>query len=81
MERCGMDFKKVVIPEGGKLFKIHNFTFMFKGTNYNLEIDEYNDGTCTGHGEHSTDKSSVLESVSGKSIEECLNALIKKIKR
>ena len=63
----------------GKLFKVHNYTFMHKGTTYHIEIDEFADGTYTGHGEHSTDKSSVLESVSGSSIKECLESLIQKI--
>lgn len=73
-------WQKVKIPEGAKLFRVHNFTYMVRGVNYLLEIDEFQDGTFTGHGEHSTDKSRVLESVSGKSLDECLVALIKNIK-
>lgn len=76
-----MNWKKVALPEGAKLFKVHHFTYMFKGVNFHLEVDEFMDGTFTGHGEHSTDKSSVLASVSGRSAEECLNALIANAKR
>lgn len=76
-----MNWKMVSLPDGSKLFKTHNFTLMHRGTNYRLDIEEFADGTFSGHGEHSTDKSSVLESVSGTSLEDCLNALIKKIKK
>jgi hypothetical protein len=74
-----MDWKNVKIPAGSRLFKVHNFTFMHKGTNYVLEIDEFRDGSWSGHGEHSTDKASVIESVSGKSLQECLELLIAKV--
>lgn len=74
-----MDWKQAKIPSGGKLFKVNNFTFMFKGTNYTIEVDEFSDGTFTAHGEHATDKSSVFEPVSGKSMGDCLSALIAKI--
>jgi hypothetical protein len=53
---------------------------MIKGVTYHLEVDEFADGTFIGHGEHSTDKNSLLESVNGKSVQECLDALIKKAK-
>jgi hypothetical protein len=74
-----MDWKKVNTPTGSKLFKVHIFTFMHKGVNYSLEVDEFLDGTCTGHGEHSTDKSSILEPVSGATVSECLQSLISRI--
>ena len=73
-----MDWKSVQ-TNGGKIFKVHNFTYMHKGATYLLEVDEFADGNCSGHGEHSTDKSNVLESVSGNSVKECLEALIAKI--
>lgn len=76
-----MSWKKVTLPEGAKLFQAHTFTYMHKGVTYHLEVDEFADGTYTGHGEHSTDKNSFLESVSGKSVEDCLAALIKSIKK
>lgn len=75
-----MDWKKVKTPDGAKLFKVHNFTYMIKGSTYHLEVDEFQDGTVTGHGEHSTDKSHVLESVSASSLKDCVEALIKNIK-
>ena len=75
-----MNWNKVTVPDGAKLFQIHDFAFMYKGNTYKLEVDAFVDGTFTGHGEHSTDKSHVLASVSGKSVEECLNALINHIK-
>ena len=74
-----MDWKKAKIPSGGRLFKVHNFTFMRKGVTYHLEVDEYNDGAFTGHGEHSTDKNLMIESVSATSVTECLEALMSKI--
>jgi len=74
-----MDWKSVTIPNGSRLFKVHNFTFMYKGTTFLLEVDEFRDGTFSGHGENSTDRSSVVESVSGKTLKECLDALIVKV--
>lgn len=74
-----MNLKSVKVPAGGKLFKVHNFTYMSKGTTFHLEVDEFSDGACTGHGEHSTDKNSFIESVNGKSVEDCLNMLIERI--
>jgi len=75
-----MNWNKVTVPDGAKLFQIHDFAYMHKGNTYKLEIDAFADGSFSGHGEHSTDKNHLLASVSGKSIEECLNALIKNIK-
>ena len=74
-----MNWKLVKNHAGGKLFKVHNFTYMVKGVTYHLEVDEYHDGICAGHGEHSTDKNSFVESVSAKSTEECLNLLLDRI--
>lgn len=76
-----MDFKKVAIPEGARLYQAHQLTYIYKGVTYLLEIDEHADGSFTGHGEHSTDKSSVLASVNGRTAEECLSALINKIRK
>jgi hypothetical protein len=73
------EWRKVKLPAGSKLFRVHNFTFMAKGNTYVLEVDEFADGSFSGHGEHSTDKSSVVESVSGTSVGDCLDKLIKKI--
>lgn len=72
-------WKSIKLPNGSKLFKVHHFTFMFKGVNYALEVDEYTDGLCSGHGEHSTDKNFFIESVSGDSITKCLAELVTKI--
>lgn len=74
-----MEWKNVKVPAGSKLFKSHNFTFMTKGHSWQLEVDEYSDGTFSGHGEHSTDRNSFVESVSGKSLNDCLAALIERI--
>ena len=76
-----MDWKKVKFPDGAKIFQVHNFTVMYKGTTYHLEVDEYSDGTFSGHGEHSTDKSTILASVSGRSAEECVSSLLASIKK
>jgi hypothetical protein len=74
-----MNWKSIKVHQGGKLFKVHNFTYMCKGSTFHLEVDEFHDGTCSGHGEHSTDKNSFVESVSGKSVEDCLNQLLDRI--
>ena len=74
-----MDWKKIALPSGAKLFKMHHFTFVHKGSNYSLEIDEYLDGLYAGYGEHTTDKNFYVESVSGKTFNECLDSLVKKI--
>ena len=76
-----MDWKKAKVPAGARLFQVHSFTFMYSGKTYILEVDEFNDGTCTGHGEQSTDKSHVVESVSGKTVSECIEALIRRIEK
>lgn len=76
-----MEWKKVTVPTGCKLFKSHTFTYLHKGTTYRLEIDEFSDGTYTGHGEHSTDKSSVIESVSAGTVEQTIQLLISKIEQ
>lgn len=75
-----MEWKNVKVPDGAKLFKVHNFTYMIKGVTWHFEIDEFADGSFIGHGEHSTDKNSLLESVNGKSVQECLDALVRKVK-
>jgi hypothetical protein len=74
-----MSWKDIKVHSGGKLFQVHNFTYMVKGATYLLEIDEFSDGSCTGHGEHSSDRNSFVESVSGKSVEDCLANLISRI--
>lgn len=73
------EWKSLKLAPGGKLFKVHTFNLIHNGINFNLEVDEYNDGTFTGHGEHSTDKNFVIESVSGSDMKACLQALIKRI--
>jgi hypothetical protein len=78
-ESGGMSWKDIKLHSGGKLFKVHNFTYMIKGVTYQLEIDEFIDGTFTGHGEHSTDRNSFVESVSGKSVDDCLTHLVARI--
>ena len=74
-----MNWKNIKLPAGSKLLKVHNFTFMYQGSYYSIEIDEFNDNTFTGHGEHSTDKNYVIESVSASTLEGCLEALVNKI--
>jgi hypothetical protein len=74
-----MNWKLVKCRPGGKIFKVHNFSYMIKGATYHLEVDEFHDGNCTGHGEHSTDKNSFVESVNATSVEGCLNLLIEKV--
>jgi hypothetical protein len=74
-----MSWKKIPVHPGGKLFKMHHFTYMMKGVTFLLEIDEFSDATFTGHGHHSTDRNNVVESVSGKSIDDCLTHLIARI--
>jgi hypothetical protein len=74
-----MSWKDIKVHSGGKLFKVHNFTYMVKGSTYLLEVDEFADGTFTGHGEHSSDRNSFVESVSGKSVDECLNLMVTRI--
>jgi hypothetical protein len=74
-----MNWKNVNIPDGSKLFRIHNFTFMHQGGNYVFEISEMGEGHWIGHGEHATDKNSVIPSVNGPTLEDCLNQLIDKV--
>ncbi len=74
-----MDWNAIKVPEGAKLFKVHNYNYMFKGTNYLIELNEYSDSKWVGHGEHATDKNSVVPTVSGSSKEECLNLLVASI--
>ena len=74
-----MEWKNVKVPSGSKLFKAHNFTFMNKGHSWRLAVDEFSDGTFSGHGEHATDRNTFVESVSGRELTDCLNALIERI--
>ena len=74
-----MSWKSLTLESGAKLFKSHNFTYMKGGATYALEVDEFADGSFSGHGEHSTDKSNLVQSVSGNSIDECLKNLIDNI--
>ena len=74
-----MEWKSVSLPGSSKLFKVHNFNFLHNGVNFLLEVDEYSDGSFSGHGEHSTDKNFVIESVSGSTLQECLEELIKRV--
>jgi hypothetical protein len=71
-----MDWKAVKVPEGSKLFRIHKFTYMHQGVNYLFEVNELGDGSWIGHGEHSTDQNSMVPSVNGSSLEDCVNQLI-----
>jgi len=75
-----MEWKSVKLPTGAKLFRVHAFTFVVGGATYQIEVDEYQDGNCTGHAERSTDKSSIVEPVSARSIKDCLEGLIGRIK-
>lgn len=74
-----MSWKDIALPAGTKLYKSHKFNFMSKGATYHIEVDEFTDGSYSGHGEHSTDSSTVVASVSGASVVECLEALVKNI--
>ncbi len=73
------DWQQVTLTPGTKLFKMHSFTCIHQGNTFAIEVDEFPDGSFTGHGEHSSDPSNVLESVSAKSLKDCLTALIKKV--
>jgi hypothetical protein len=74
-----MNWKSIKVQPGAKIFLAHNFTYMIKSAIFNIEVDEYQDGSFTAHGERSTDKNFVIESVSARSLEECLNSMIDKI--
>jgi hypothetical protein len=49
---------------------------MHQGVNYLFEVNELGDGSWIGHGEHSTDQNSMVPSVNGSSLEDCVNQLI-----
>lgn len=74
-----MEWKSVNVPQGSRLFRNHRFSYMSRGANYSIEIDEQVDGNCSGHAELSNDSSGSIPSVSGKDIKDCLQAVIKKI--
>lgn len=74
-----MNWDSVRLPEGSKLLRIHRFTYMHQGVNYVFEVNEMGPGSWIGHGEHATDQNSVIPSVNGATLEECLNQLISKI--
>jgi hypothetical protein len=79
LESYHMSWKKIAVHQGGKLFKMHQFTYMVKGVTYQIEVDEFADSTFTGHGQHATDRNNLVESVTGKSIDECVTLLVAKI--
>ncbi len=74
-----MNWKQVKIESGGRLLRIHTFTYMWKSATFHFEIDESQDGLFTGHGEHSTDKNFMIESVTSKTVEDCVSQLIAKV--
>jgi hypothetical protein len=74
-----MKWTNLKLPSGSKLFLQHNFTYMHKGSTFVIEVDEYSDGACIAHAEHSKDKNLVIESVNGKSVEECLQLSLDRI--
>lgn len=74
-----MSWKNISLKQGCKLFISHNFTYMSAGQNFSLCVDEYNNGQYIGHGEHSTDKNNVVESITAPTMEGCLESLIAKI--
>ena len=76
-----MDWNSVKIPEGSKLFRIHRFNLLHHGVNYLLEVNELSPTNWVGHGEQATDQSSVIPSVAGISLEDCMNKLIEKISK
>ncbi len=76
-----MDWKATKVPEGSKLFRIHRFNFLHQGINYLFELNELGPTVWVGHGEHATDQSSVIPSVTASTMEECLNKLIEKINK
>ena len=71
-----MDWKKLKIHPGHRLFKVHHYMYMAEGNTFELEVNEFADGTFTGHGVHSSDELNQLKSVSRKNLEECLQSLI-----
>lgn len=73
-------WKDTKLPSGSQLIQIHSYTFIHGGKTYSIEIDEYSTGPFTGHAEGATDKSLVIESVTGNTQQECLELLIQKIK-
>jgi hypothetical protein len=75
-----MGWKNIQLPAGSKLYQVYSFCYMEKGIHYNLEINEFADGTYAGHGAHSTDKNLVIASTNGMSMEECISGLIKNIR-
>lgn len=75
-----MNWKSVEIPANYKVFRAHTFMIMNSGKTFTIEVDEYSDGTFTGHGEQTNDDSTVLASVTGTSVEDCLNQLIASVK-
>ncbi|MCX6127949.1 MAG: hypothetical protein NTX25_02655 [Proteobacteria bacterium] len=71
-----MDWKAIKVPDGSKLFKIHRYNYLHQGINFLFEINELGDNMWIGHGEHATDQSSVIPTVNGATLEDCLNKLI-----
>ena len=71
-----MDWARINIPSSSKLMKVHNFLYLEKGVTWKLEVNEYSATHFAGFGEHSSDESQQLPSVSAESLEECVQKLI-----
>jgi hypothetical protein len=74
-----MIWKNIKLSPATKIFKVHHFTCLSKGSTYRLEVDESPEGLFTGHGEHTSDSAQVLKSVSANSLEDCVQKLLASI--
>jgi len=74
-------WKSVTISERERLFRISNYLFVSQGRSYSIEVQEAPDGTFLAHGENTSDPHDVLRSVTGTTMQECLQAIVDQIER
>ncbi|MFK7873373.1 MAG: hypothetical protein AB8C84_09425 [Oligoflexales bacterium] len=70
-----MDWSQIKLPSG-KLMKVHTFLYLSKGVTWKLEVNEYSNTQYAGFGEHNSDESQQLPSVSAESLEGCVQKLL-----
>lgn len=73
------DWRKIKLEEAHKLFKLHQFLFMSGGRSYNIEIQESQTGSYLAHADNNSDPHDAIKSVTGKSFEDCLKAMMKQL--
>jgi hypothetical protein len=75
------EWKTVKLGDKDKFFKIHHFLFMYKGKSFNIEVQESLTGDFMAHADNNSDPHDAVKSCHGKTLEECLHAIVSEIQK